>query len=195
MVAGNAVQFELVPSTLRDPVFMNARRKPYDDIRVRQAISLALDRDAAIKVIWRSRSSKEGAARRGGYMAPRGSWAIPETELRTYEGYDGPNIERGKQLLTPACVSTPLEASATTRTDFKDPQIDALFEKQSQTMDIETRRTLVRELEHRALSQHQIAVMFFEDLIFARRTNVRNFVFHSSLYTNRRMEAVWKDAG
>lgn len=252
---GDKIETSLVPSTLRDPVFMNARRKPYDDVRVRQAISLALDREAAIKVV------KEGAAKKGAYMAPGGAWAISEADLRKFDGYDKPNIERAKQLLSAAGVQTPLDASATTRTDFKDfgefikdglakiginvkltladtataqlvlqrgdfdigpwliainvddpdatfaevstsnavrnwsavkdPQIDQLFEKQSQTVDMAERKKVVQELERTALAQYQMAVMFFEDLAFARYKSVQNFVFHSSLYTSRRMESVW----
>ncbi len=252
---GDRVETFLVPSTLRDPVFTNTRRKPYDDIRVRQAISLALDRDAAIKVV------KEGAARRGGYMAPKGAWAISEGDLKRYEGYDKPNIDKAKQLLTAAGVTGPLEAVAPLRTDFKDqgefvkdqlakigitirlnlgdtgstqpvvqrgdfditpwliainvddpdatfgeiststatrnwsavkdPQIDALFDKQSQTSNFEERKKIVQELEKKALELYQVSVMFFEDLSFAKFKSVRNFVFQESLYTNRRMEAVW----
>jgi len=252
---GDRVETALVPSTLRDPVFMNARRRPYDDPRVRQAISLALDRDAAIKVV------KEGAARRGGYMAPKGGWAISEGDLKRYEGYDRPNVEKAKQLMQAAGVTGPLEASTVLRTDFKDqgefvkdqlakiginikltlgdtgstqpvvqrgdyditpwliainvddpdatfgeiststatrnwsqvkdPQLDALFERQSQTLDLNERRKLVQDLEKRALELYQVAVMFFEDLSFAKFKSVRNFVFQESLYTNRRMESVW----
>ena len=252
---GDRAETVMVPSPLREPVFTNARRKPYDDIRVRQAISLAIDRDAAIKVV------EEGAARRGGYMAPKGVWAIPEAELRKYDGYDKPNIDKAKQLLSAAGVTTPLDASATSRTDFKDfaeftkdqlakiginvrltladtataqpvlqrgdfdigpwlifpnvddpdtvfseisiskavrnwsavydPQIDALFEKQSQILNFDERKKVVQELEKHALSLYQMSVLYFEDLIFARYKSVRNFTFHESLYTNRRMEAVW----
>ncbi|MGD9893445.1 MAG: ABC transporter substrate-binding protein, partial [Dehalococcoidia bacterium] len=111
LATGDKVEPVLVPSTLRDPVFMNRRHKPYDDPRVRQAISLALDRDAAIKVI------KEGAGRRGGYMAPNGVWAISEGDLKRYEGYDKPNIEKARQLLQQAGVLTPFDASLVTRSD------------------------------------------------------------------------------
>ena len=244
----------LVPSLTRDLVFTNARRKPYDDIRVRQAISLALDRDAAIKVV------REDAARRGGYMAPSGVWAIPEGDLKKYDGYDKPDIMKAKQLLTAAGVTT-LEASATTRTDFKDlaefakdqlakiginlkltlgdvataqpvlqrgdfdiapfliginvddpdatfseistsdavrnwsavkdPQIDALYAKQSTLLDFNERKKVVQELERHALAQYQVALLFFEDLAYAKAKTMRNFTIHTSLFTNRRMESTW----
>ncbi|MGH2586130.1 MAG: ABC transporter substrate-binding protein, partial [Dehalococcoidia bacterium] len=253
--AGARAETELVPSTLRNLLFMNTLRGPYDDPHVRQAISLALDRDAAIKVI------REGAGRRGGYMAPKGSWAISEGDLKRYEGYDKPNIEKAKQLLTAAGVTGPLTASSITRTDFQDSgefirdqlakigvdvrltlaeaataqpalqrgdfdispwliainvddpdatfgeiatsratrnwsrladlQIDALFDKQSQMLDLGERKKLVQELEKQALAAYQVVVLFFEDLGFARSTSVQNFVFQESLYTNRRMESVW----
>jgi peptide/nickel transport system substrate-binding protein len=253
--SGGKVEVVRVLSTLRDVLFMNARRKPYDDVRVRQAISLALDRDAAMKVV------KEGAAKRGGYMLPGGAWAISEQELRQFDGYDKPNIDKAKQLLQQAGVSTPLEAVAWSRTDFKpyaefvkdqlakiginvnlnladtatsqpklqqgdfdigpwliainvddpdavfaeiatsnavrnwsavkDPQLDALFEKQSVTSNFEERKKIVQELERKALSLYQVAVLYFEELVFGRAKTVRNMTFHSSLYTNRRMENVW----
>jgi peptide/nickel transport system substrate-binding protein len=103
-----------IPFPGRDIIFTNARRKPFDDVRVRQAISLALDRDAAINIV------REGDALRGGYMAPKGSWAISERDLRGFDGYDKPNLDKAKQLLTAAGVTTPVEWTAVARTDNKD---------------------------------------------------------------------------
>lgn len=252
---GDKAETVEVPSYTRDLLFMNAKHKPYDDPRVRQAISLAIDRDAGIKV------TRQGLGLRGGYMAPKGGWAISESDLRGYDGYDKPNIEKAKQLLAAAGVTTPLEASATTRTDFKDmaefikdqvskiginmkltladtataqpvlqrgdfdlgpwtlsiaiddpdatfseisitkavrnwsnvfdPKIDALYDKQSQMLDAAERKKTVQEMEKQALSQYQVATLYFDTLAFARAKSVRNMDFHSSLYTNRRMEGVW----
>jgi peptide/nickel transport system substrate-binding protein len=253
--AGDKLESFSVPGFTREPVFMNATRKPYDDIRVRQAISLAIDRDAAISVV------KQGLARRGGYMAPHGVWTIGEAELRKFDGYDKPDIQKAKQLLSAAGVTTPLEASATTRPDFKDfaefvkdqlakiginvkltladtatsqpvlirgdfdigpwtisinvddpdatfseiairkaarnwsrvydDQIDQLYEKQSVELSFEERKKLVQELEKRALAQYQVAVLYFQHNNQAKAKSVRNYVFHESLYANKRLEAVW----
>jgi ABC-type transport system substrate-binding protein len=253
--AGDRIETFSIPGYTREPVFMNAQRKPYDDIRVRKAISLGLDRDAAIKVI------KQGAAQRGGYMAPQGAWTIGEAELRKFDGYDKPDIQQARQLLAAAGVTTPLEASATTRTDFQtfaefvkdalakigidvkltladtataqpvlirgdfdigpwtiainvddpdatfaelatskaarnwsrvyDDQIDQLYEKQSVTATFEERKKLVQELERRALSQYQIAVLYFQYSNQAMAKSVRDYTFHESLYANKGHEATW----
>jgi peptide/nickel transport system substrate-binding protein len=252
--SGGKVETFAIPGYSRDPVFMNATRKPYDDVRVRQAISLAINRDDAIKI------NKQGGARRGGYMAPQGVWAIPESELRRYDGYDKPDLTRARQLLTAAGVTT-LQASSTTRTDFRDfgeflkdqlakigitlnieykdtataqpvmiegrfdigpwtisinvddpdatfselaiskaarnwsrvydPKIDELYDKQSQIFNFEERKKVVQDLERQALSQYQIAVLYFQYLNHAMAKSVRGYTIHESLYTNRRMDTAW----
>jgi hypothetical protein len=46
-------------------------------------------------------------------------------------------------------------------------------------------------MEKQALSQYQVAVLYFQNINYARSKNVRNHVFHESLYTNYRLENVW----
>ncbi len=62
-------------------VEMNAGRKPWGDPRVRQAVSMAIDRKAAIQVM------TDGAGEVSGMMPPGGQWALPAEELRKLPGY------------------------------------------------------------------------------------------------------------
>ena len=74
-------------------------RKPFDDVRVRQAMSLAINREEAIKVISSGKNYLQG------YMPGRGNWTLPPEELTKLPGY-GPNMDarrtEAKKLLTDA---------------------------------------------------------------------------------------------
>ncbi len=78
---------------------LSVARKPFDDVRVRQALSLAVDRAEAIKVI------SQGQAYVQGYMPGKGNWTLPAAELAKLPGY-GPNMEarraEAKKLLADA---------------------------------------------------------------------------------------------
>ena len=79
----------------------NSSKAPWNDVRVRQAVHLAVNRDDAVKVV------PKGDGVFGGYLLPGGEWALPDVELRKIPGYEqqGPNsIADAKKLLDAAGV-------------------------------------------------------------------------------------------
>jgi peptide/nickel transport system substrate-binding protein len=83
-------------------VSMNNKKKPFDDVRVRRAIAMAIDRKALI----------DGAME--GYGKPIGSHMVPSdagyVDLTAMNAYDP---EKSKALLKEAGVATPLNVTLT----------------------------------------------------------------------------------
>jgi peptide/nickel transport system substrate-binding protein len=83
-----------------DNVVLNHKRPPFDNVTVRRAISLAIDRDAAARTV------RHGGALVGAAFIPEpyGSWALPDKDLRTLPGYRGSAVDKAeaKRLLTAA---------------------------------------------------------------------------------------------
>ncbi|MBI2907510.1 MAG: ABC transporter substrate-binding protein [Chloroflexi bacterium] len=78
---------------------MRVNRKPFDDVRVRKAISLALDRQALNQFV------TQGEGKVGLTMIPGGRWALPDAEIATLPGYRQPkdqDIAEAKKLLAQA---------------------------------------------------------------------------------------------
>lgn len=74
-------------------IFMNAEREPFDDVRVRKAISLAVDRQNAVDSIF-------GGGETAGPVNPSlGDWALPLEEREALQPYDP---EKAKELLAEA---------------------------------------------------------------------------------------------
>jgi peptide/nickel transport system substrate-binding protein len=82
------------PSLFYPVIHMKVQRPPFNDIRVREAIDLALDRDDFINTIWHG----EGAYG-GPIQWPQVKWALPQEDLRSFYPHD---TERAKQLLAEA---------------------------------------------------------------------------------------------
>jgi len=98
-----------------DNVVMNHRRAPFDNVTVRRAISLAIDRQAYVQGV------RHGGAVVGAGLMPKpfGSWGLPNAELRTLPGYRGPAQDKAeaKRLLAAAGFGpgNPLRVELVTR--------------------------------------------------------------------------------
>jgi peptide/nickel transport system substrate-binding protein len=257
---GDRAAVESVPGSLFHSVDLNVRRRPWDDPRVRLAVSLAVDRSEAVKVI------TKGYGFLSGIMQPGGPWAMPPAELAGVPGF-GPDKDReraeAKRLLAEAGYPDGFETRLLVRkgaswepaaifvkdqlsrvginvtldvqeygvyqdrvfrrefdaaiTQFAnalddpdyifgqaylcnsgrnysgacEPEIDALFERQSQTADPERRRQLVWELERRAhtAAYRVLLARVAEWALYWK--SVRNFKLQSSRYLTERLEHIW----
>jgi peptide/nickel transport system substrate-binding protein len=99
-----------------DNVIVNHKRAPFDNPVVRQAVNLALDRNAYVRGV-RQNGAVTGAAL---MPKPLGFWGLPDAELRTLAGYRDPAKDKAeaKQLLAKAGYGPdkPLRIDLVTRT-------------------------------------------------------------------------------
>jgi peptide/nickel transport system substrate-binding protein len=99
-----------------DNIVINHKKPPFDNVTIRRAINLALNRAASIQ------SVRHGGAIPGAAMMPPpfGSWGLPDKELRTLPGYRDPARDRAeaKKLLASAGhgPGRPLRLEMVTRT-------------------------------------------------------------------------------
>jgi peptide/nickel transport system substrate-binding protein len=82
----------LEPNNVSTNIIVNSSNPPFDNIDVRRALALTLDRKAFIQIQF------EGQADIGGTMqpGPAGLWAMPKEMLETIPGY-GPDIEKNRE--------------------------------------------------------------------------------------------------
>lgn len=69
-------------------VQLNTKTPPFDDPQVREAVNLAIDRQAAIQF--------QGGGRRGASMPPSGQWGLPDAELDSLPGFGDKAAERAR---------------------------------------------------------------------------------------------------
>ena len=101
---GDKIRIEESEWTLNILIAFNTERKPFDDIRVRQALTLAIDRWTGSQAL--SRTSTLRAV--GGTLRPGSSFATPEADLVKLPGFGKDikaNREQARKLLAEAGAS------------------------------------------------------------------------------------------
>jgi peptide/nickel transport system substrate-binding protein len=99
-----------------DNIVLNHKRAPFDNLAVRRAVSLSMNRRAAVE------SVRHGGAVMGAAMMPKplGIWGLPDADLRALPGYRAPAQDQAeaRRLLAAAGFGPgkPLRVELVTRT-------------------------------------------------------------------------------
>jgi peptide/nickel transport system substrate-binding protein len=109
--SGGKIKETTIPSPNRNMLFFNSTKKPFNDPRVRQAVSMVLDRQESMQI------DLHGQGRSGGFMMPGGQWAISADQLNKIPGYAKPDVAEAKKLLAAAGVTGPLSGVLLNRSD------------------------------------------------------------------------------
>ena len=88
---GDKVVVQETPVTGQWGIAINNTVKPFNDVRVRKALTLGFDRYTASRVLYPLTGLKDV----GGLMRPGTEWAMPEAELQKLPGF-GKDIEKNR---------------------------------------------------------------------------------------------------
>ncbi len=120
----------------RGTIMFNFHRKPWDDVRVRRAVNLAIDRQAAIKI--------QGAGFLGSiYAAP---WGMPAAEVAKLPGYRQPkdaDIAEAKRLLAEAGFPNGFTTTMTSRSGSTYEPFGVLYKEQLSKIGIDAELVIV----------------------------------------------------
>jgi peptide/nickel transport system substrate-binding protein len=100
---GNDLAIQESPWVCQNYVAFNTTKKPFDDVRVRQALSLAIDRWGGAEALAKQTFVRDV----GGLMRAKGPFAMPDSDLEKILGFSRDNkasVEKAKKLLQDAGV-------------------------------------------------------------------------------------------
>ncbi len=102
-------QCKLVPTGVSTNLLVNRTKPPFDDPKLREAMTLALDRDAMVKIVTAGKASISGAM----MGEPEGNWPMPTAKLMQFAAYAGTMDERrakARKIMTEPWLWTEQEA-------------------------------------------------------------------------------------
>ncbi|MBI2910237.1 MAG: ABC transporter substrate-binding protein [Chloroflexi bacterium] len=135
-------------------VSLNLRAKPWDDIRVRRAANLAIDREAVAKVV------RGGFYPGYGYVVPRTPWTLPEEEIRTTPGFrqpKAPDVAEAKRLLAEAGYSTGLKTTLLVASTIANKEASEALQNELAKVGVEV---TIRVVEQTVLNEWRLKRQF-----------------------------------
>ncbi|MBI2910045.1 MAG: ABC transporter substrate-binding protein [Chloroflexi bacterium] len=118
---------------------MNSKVKPWDDVRVRKAANMAIDRVAGVNTL------DEGDGDLGGTMPPSGQWGFPKDELLTRPGYrpdKAAEIAEARKLLAEAGYPNGLNTPLLVRSSSENQNLGVFVQAQLENVGIKATITV-----------------------------------------------------
>ncbi|MEK7682238.1 MAG: ABC transporter substrate-binding protein [Chloroflexota bacterium] len=128
--------FYASPNVISPWVQLNTREGPFKDVRVRKAVSLALDRQAAVKVL------AEGAGLLGGVFPTFKAWGYSQNELDKLPGLRQPkdqDLAQAKKLMADAGYPNGFELTVLSRTNKQTRDAATFLTAQLQPLGIQAK--------------------------------------------------------
>lgn len=116
----DTITIQRAPSLLWPAIRYNVSKPPFDNLKVRKALSLAIDRNVMLKTLWDGRGKLNGPLPNA-----LDKWALPQDEILKHELYKQ-DLTKAKQLLSEAGYPNGFKTDApTSAIGGGGPNIDA----------------------------------------------------------------------